>query len=171
MAANTAGLLGRHSESLLVAENYSRTADVATEARAEDVNTLEAPAFNNPVRAKSGVVTGLVVDEQGRPVAGAKVWGGFGQKPFAQDTTDPSGQFALEKFAAPQLVTVTADGFAADQQEFDPNKVSGPLVFRLSPVRPLLVRTVDESGQGVAGVGLFLQQWRSEEHTSELQSL
>jgi len=54
---------------------------------------------------------------------------------------------------------VTADGFAADQQEFDPNNVPWQLVFRLIPVRPLQVHVVDESGQGVAGVGLFLYQW------------
>ena len=96
---------------------------------------------------------------EGHPISGAKVWGGFGQQPFAQDTTDQSGQFALDKIAAPPFVTVTADGYAADQQGFDLTNVPGPLVFRLSPVPPLKVRLVDESGQGVAGVRLFLQQW------------
>ena len=101
----------------------------------------------------------MVVDEEQHPIAGAKVWGGFGQVPFAQDITDPSGQFALEKIDRPAVVTVTADGFAADQQEFDPTNPPGPLVFHLSPAPPLKVRVVDESGQGVAGVGLFLYQW------------
>ena len=57
------------------------------------------------------------------------------------------------------FVTVTADGYAADQQAFDPTNVPGPWLFRLSPVPPLKVRLVDESGQGVAGVWLFLYQW------------
>jgi hypothetical protein len=99
------------------------------------------------------------VDEQGQPIAGAKVWGGFGQQPFAQDITDQSGQFALDKFAAPPLVTVTSDGFAADQQEVDLTNVPGPLVFRLIRSLPLQVRVVDESGQGVAGAELFLSEW------------
>ena len=78
---------------------------------------------------------------------------------YAQDTTDDSGQFALDKIALPPFVTVTADGYAADQQAFDPTNVPGPLQFRLSPVPPLQVRLVDESGQGVAGVWMFLDQW------------
>jgi RNA polymerase sigma factor (sigma-70 family) len=101
VAANTAGLLGRYSASQPVAANDSRPEDVGAAAPAEKVNALEAPAFNNLVRSKTGALTGLVLDKQGRPVAGAKVWGGFGQKPFAQDTTDQSGEFALDKIAAP----------------------------------------------------------------------
>ena len=101
------------------------------------VKHLFAPTNNDKTQApgKTGAVTGSVVDDQGHPISGAKVWGGFGQQPFAQDTTDQSGQFALDKIAAPAFVTVTADGYAADQQAFDPTNVPGPLLFRLSPVR------------------------------------
>jgi len=90
---------------------------------------------------------------------GAQVWGGFESQPFAQDTTDGSGQFALAKAAAPPFVTVTADGYAADQQQFDPTNLPSSLVFRLTPVPPLHVRLVDEGGQGMSGVRLFLQEW------------
>ncbi len=56
-------------------------------------------------------------------------------------------------------MTVTADGYAADQQEFEPTNTAGPLVFRLRLVPPLAVRLVDESGQGVTGARLFLYIW------------
>jgi RNA polymerase sigma factor (sigma-70 family) len=108
---------------------------------------------------KLGVFAGVVVDEQGNPIPGAKVWAGFGQNPFAEDTTDESGQFALDKIAAPAFVTVTADGFAADQQGFDPTNLPNQMLFRLSPSLPFQVRVLDESGQGVPGVRLFLQRW------------
>jgi RNA polymerase sigma factor (sigma-70 family) len=130
--------------------------------QSQDVNHLFAPADKEKTQAprKTGALTGWVVDDRGRPVSGAVVWGGFcGQAAYAQDTTDQSGQFALNKIAAPPYVTVTADGFAADQQGFDLTNVPGPLAFRLNPVPPLKVRLVDEAGQGVAGAGLFLYQW------------
>ena len=103
------------------------------------MNHLFAPAVKNstPAAQKTGAITGSVVDTEGHPIAGAKVWGGFPGRPFSQDITDQSGQFALDKIAAPECVTVTADGYAADQQGFDPTNVPGPLLFRLSPVPPL----------------------------------
>jgi hypothetical protein len=124
-------------------------------------DALSAPTVNDGTQAsrKTGAVTGLVVDDQGHPISGGKVWGGFNQNPFAQDTTDESGQFALDKIAAPPFVTVTADGFAADQQEVDPTNLPELLVFRLSPSRRLQVSVVDESEKGVPGVDLFLQHW------------
>src|SRR3954466_4194521 len=62
---------------------------------------VNAPAL---LAAKTGVLTGLVVDEEGRPIQGATVWGGFNFRPYAQDTTDAAGQFALDKIASPNLI-------------------------------------------------------------------
>src|ERR1019366_1064300 len=141
--------------------NESPRAAVTTIVTDQVAAALSASSVNDSTQAssKTGVVIGLVLDERGHAMAGAKVWGGFSQQPFAQDTTDQSGRFSLDKFAVPPFVTVTADGYAAEQQEFDSTNVPGPLLFRLTPSRPLQVRAVDESGQGVAGAGLFLQQW------------
>jgi hypothetical protein len=161
VAATATGLLTRHAAPQPVAVNGSPGADISAVAQTQAVNHLFAPTAKNPtpVFRKTGALIGSVVDDQGRPISGASVWGGFGQQPYAQDTTDETGQFALDKVAAPPFVTVTADGYAADQQSFDLTNIPGPLVFQLGPVPPLKVRAVDESGQGVAGVGLFLQQW------------
>jgi RNA polymerase sigma factor (sigma-70 family) len=161
VAATAAGLLTRHPAPESVAVNGSPGADIGAAAQTQAVNHLFAPTGKNPtaVFRKTGALTGSVVDSEGHPIEGAKVWGGFPEHPFAQDITDQSGQFALDKIGGPECVTVTADGYAADQQGFSPTNLAGPLVFRLSPVRPLKVRLLDESGQGVAGVRLFLYEW------------
>jgi RNA polymerase sigma factor (sigma-70 family) len=161
VAATAAGLLTRHPAPESVAVNGSPGADIDAAAQTQAVNHLFAPTGKNPtaVFRKTGALTGSVVDSEGHPIEGAKVWGGFPEHPFAQDITDQSGQFALDKIGGPECVTVTADGYAADQQGFSPTNLAGPLVFRLSPVRPLKVRLLDESGQGVAGVRLFLYEW------------
>jgi hypothetical protein len=160
VAATAGGVLTRHAVSQAVPVNYSLRAMAPTTAADQLAAALSTSAVNDSAQAfrKTGAITGLVLDERAHPIAGANVWGGFGQQPYAQDTTDQSGQFALDQVAVPSFVTVTADGYAVDQQSFDPTNLPGPLVFRLSPVSPLGVRVVDESGQGVAGVRLFLQQ-------------
>ena len=161
VVAHAAGLLRRQAAPPSVAGNGAPGAAAGAVRQRRNLDAFSAPTVKNRTQAfpKTGAITGLVVDEDKHPIAGAKVWGGFGQVPFAQDTTDPSGQFALDKIDKPAFVTVTADGFAADQKEFDPTNRPGPLLFRLSPAPPLKVRVMDESGQGVAGVRLFLYQW------------
>jgi RNA polymerase sigma factor (sigma-70 family) len=108
---------------------------------------------------KTGVITGWVIDERGRPLAGATVWGGFGSQPFATDVTDQFGNFALDKATSPTFVTVTRDGFGADQHEFDLENPDSLIVFRLNAVPALKVRVVDEANQGVGGAKAFLQRW------------
>ncbi len=166
VAASAGGLFVRHTASQPVSVKDSPGAGVTT-GTDQVVAAFAAPTVKDARQAlkKTGALTGLVVDNQGHPISGAQVWGGFSQAPFAQDSTDTSGRFALDKIATPPFVTVTADGFAADQQEFDPTNVAGMFVFRLVPTRPLIIRLVDESGQGVPGVPLFLENWWGRRHT------
>jgi RNA polymerase sigma factor (sigma-70 family) len=161
MVANTDRWLGPHGRTQLADANRSLPGNVGTVAATPGLNNPAGPASNNQVSTprKTGAITGQVLDELGRPVANAKVWGGFNSQPYAQDTTDDAGWFGLDKAGAPAFVTVTADGFAADQQQLDSTNAPAPLTFRLNPSRPLLVRVVDENGQGIVGAGLFLANW------------
>ena len=140
------------------AGSFNDTPAAGGEAGVNPLNEL--PADNpTPLSRKTGAMTGWVMDESGRPIPGAAVWGGFESRPFATDVTDASGQFALRVMEAPSFVTVTAVGFAADQHQVDPATESGPLIFRLRAARPLRVRLVDESDQGVPGAKLYLAKW------------
>ena len=153
--------LSRHSTAPTVTVNDSPQSDNTVPAAPQPANASLASGVSDQSqgRQKIDMITGLVVDEQGKPIGGAKVWSGYSSQPFAEDTTDSSGRFALEKNGAQWFVTVTAEGFAADQQEFNPTNSPIALIFRLGPVPSLKVRLVNESGEGVSGVSLFLQQW------------
>jgi RNA polymerase sigma factor (sigma-70 family) len=84
--ASAGGLLTRHSAPQSVAVNGSPSPDVGSVAQRQAVDALPAPVVNDkgPASRKTGALTGLVVDVQGKPVVGANVWGGYSSKPFAQ---------------------------------------------------------------------------------------
>ncbi len=159
IAAIASSRFSWHYAPPIVSERDSLPASVsAAKTRFADTPFALASPILNAIPVKTGAITGLVLDDHGGPVSGATVWGGFCSQPFAQDTTDASGRFSLVKAAAPYFVTVTADGFAADQQEFEPTK-EPQLVFRLSPIPPLFLRIVDETGQPISGVTFFMSSW------------
>ncbi len=158
-AASAGGFFTRHATpGTISARRISESA--LTQANGADTAAAAANGSNKAQgSSKTGAVTGLVLDMKDHPVAGAKVWGGFCSQSFAQDTTDAAGEFALATNTHPAFITVTADGFAADQQQVDPTNTTTRLVFHLQPIYPLEVRLVDKSGQGVEGGDGFLQEW------------
>ena len=159
VAVNAGGLFTRHAALQPVSAHDASQAGATTTTRVAEAIGASSLKAKTKTDRKTGAIMGSVVDDQDHPVPGASVWSGFSSKPSAQDITDASGQFALDPTTGPSCVTVTADGFAADQQEFDPANATGSLLFRLGAVRPLYVRLVDESGQAVPGVRLFLDEW------------
>ena len=80
VAVTAGGLLTRHAAPQSVAVNGSPGADLGAVAQTQAVNHLFAPTGNNRTQAfrKTGALTGSVVDDQGHPIPGASVWGGFG---------------------------------------------------------------------------------------------
>lgn len=98
---------------------------------------------------KSGlVVDGLVVDNQGKPIVGAKVienrdW----RDSWVAHWTGTDGRFRLANVAAGELVvTVEADGFVAADKTIDPEMSDEELRFVLAPASILRGRVVDEAG-------------------------
>ena len=68
-------------------------------------------ADEKPARApaQTGAITGLVVDLQGRPVAGAAVWGVSYQEKFGPTRSGADGRFRLPDLKFDKPVTVWAD--------------------------------------------------------------
>ncbi|HYU34497.1 MAG TPA: carboxypeptidase-like regulatory domain-containing protein [Thermoanaerobaculia bacterium] len=107
-------------------------------------------------------LTGQVVDNQGKPVAGAKVWAGttswdekshvvlasLPERPAA--VTDQEGRFALGKLPpAPALLDVCRDGYVPWR---DAGVSPGPLRIQLETATRIAGRALDPSGAPVPGV-------------------
>ncbi|MFI5459216.1 MAG: carboxypeptidase-like regulatory domain-containing protein [Isosphaerales bacterium] len=59
--------------------------------------------------AQTGSITGLVVNQQGRPVAGAAVWGVSYQQKFGPTRSGADGRFRLPALKPDKPVTAWAD--------------------------------------------------------------
>ena len=109
-----------------------------------------------PLVVASAAVTGVVVDERGKPAVGATVWlTVYDGQPVmlrivATTQTDTSGKFALD-YEPPALGTATCAAYAPGMgfvwQTVEPKKTFAWLVLR--PAVPLRARVVDEDGEPV----------------------
>jgi RNA polymerase sigma factor (sigma-70 family) len=114
-------------------------------------------------------ISGVVTDENDRPIAGAKVctkrWADP-KEPAA--ITGPDGKFTLRNLKGAGFpLTVMADGFAPERTNAD-TADGQELKIRLKPGSVLRVRVVDPSGQPVARADVALEHWR-EHGTLELR--
>ncbi len=115
--------------------------------------------------AETGAVTGLVVDLQGRPVAGAAVWGVFGQEKFGPTQTGAGGRFRLPALKPDKPVTVWADvpNLARERRDdvrIFPGKDHDIGRLTLLPGTRIRGRVVDAQGKPVAGAGVNLGLYR-----------
>src|SRR3954468_16181892 len=69
--------------------------------------------------AQTGAITGLVVDQQGRPVAGAAIWGVSHREKFGPTRSRADGRFRLPdlKFDKPVTVWADAPGLARERRD------------------------------------------------------
>lgn len=100
------------------------------------------------------VTKGTVVDDKGRPVAGAKVVAVYGSSPnsTADKTlvTDADGRFVLPLIDAYMFLAV-ADGYSLNNVYRNPN-MKDRVELMLFPERKLNGRVVDENGEPLSGV-------------------
>jgi hypothetical protein len=115
--------------------------------------------------AETGAVTGLVVDLQGRPVAGAEVWGLSYQEKAGPTRSDADGRFRLPALKADKPVTIWADapGLARERRDdvhIYPGKDRDIGRLTLLPGTRIRGRVVDAQGKPVARANIKLKLYR-----------
>jgi len=148
-----------HPDFRLTQYNTSASDSVAAgEVSKADLLSLEAVMVMKPAMTVAGVVT----DEAGKPIAGAKV---FFQQSVEEPTnrfanTDVSGQFKFSIMTAGQgTVSVAAEGLSPQTTTvtFDDNMK--PVAFKLGRGQPLKGRLLDTDQKPIAGVTTELLSW------------
>jgi len=122
----------------------------------------EKPAGTPP---EAGAVTGVVVDMQGRPVAGAEVWGLAYQKKYGPTRSGDDGRFRLPAIDGDKPVNVWADapGLARGRRDdvhvfLGKDRDIGRLT--LLPGTRVRGRAVDARGKPIARAGVKLDLYR-----------
>ena len=124
-------------------------------------------ADEKPARASAqdGAITGIVVDHQGRPVAGAAVWGVSQQEKFGPTRSGVDGRFRLPALKPDKPVTVWADVPSLARERRDdvrifPGKDHDLGRITLLPGTRMRGRVVDAQGKPIAGAGVKLDLYR-----------
>ncbi len=151
----------------------SPTVQATETAREESPQAQPAPVSARPEEKKEIAVTGRVVDENGKPIAGAEVavvvqevlrFSSWERNALdktelkARTTSDADGRFRL---TTPQLPPVTrrgvrvlarAPGHALAWAPVDPDAREAKVELRLAPEGPIAGKVVDLAGGPVAGL-------------------
>ncbi len=116
------------------------------------------------VMKKGMAIGGTVTDPDGAAVAGATVAQGgdrFGRE-YPRTTTDENGRYRFAHCKpGPMVLTVVARGWAPDLRQINVHAELGPVDFQLRKGRTLRVRVVDKEGNGLPGVWMAPDTWRS----------
>ncbi len=113
-------------------------------------------------------VTGHVVDDEGKPIAGALIRTKFHNE-IREAKTGADGSYRLLGCEArPTRIVASAKGRAADLKELNIEPGMGPVDFRMQPGGTVRVRVLDHEGKPAAGARIFFQQWRGRYEYFEL---
>jgi len=113
---------------------------------------------------KHGIaVAGVVLDDQGKPIAGASVAQGadrFGSN-FPKIKTDEEGKFRFGNARpGPLVLTVQAKNYAPELKDITVAAAMPELEFRLGPAKTVRGKVVDEKGKPVGGAFVAADTWR-----------
>jgi len=117
----------------------------------------QAPQSAAAATAETFIVSGQVLDADGKPVAGAKLFvcDNHGRSPAPQPAADADGRFRFTlpaAFTTMRTLVSIADGHGADWSDVRPTEPANSLTLRLPPDVPIRGKVVDLEGKPVAGV-------------------
>lgn len=115
------------------------------------------------VMKKGLTIAGVVLDQQGRPIAGASV--GLGDDihnvGYLKTKTDAMGAFRFNNAtSAEPLLTVQARGYAPEMKHMEAGQDTSSIEFRLGPGHIIRGRIVDTQSNALAGVFVLADSWR-----------
>ena len=113
---------------------------------------------------KGEPISGLVSDESGAPISGAKIYyvdvnGTRTEKPSASTTKD--GVFHITNLQLSEskgILVVEAEGYAPELVEIQ--EMESQLQFTLEPGHSVEGLVVDKNGKPIEGADVFAQEWR-----------
>jgi Carboxypeptidase regulatory-like domain len=104
-------------------------------------------------------ITGKVIDEDGKPIAGALVRAGF-RDTVCRTTSGPDGVYRLADCdRRATKIVVSASGRALELREIRAQPGMSPVNIQMSPGGLLRVRILDEKGNPVPGARLVFRRW------------
>jgi RNA polymerase sigma factor (sigma-70 family) len=142
--------------------SFQNDDDPRNPADAATVKLDELRAGKAVLVLKAGLtLRGVVTDEHGYNLAGAKVYGEWRYAENHGSTTETDGSFILSGLEAGSVdVTVTADGFAPQRIPVQVSSNTAPLAVQLKPAAVLRVRVEDQTGSPLPGARVGLDQWQ-----------
>jgi protocatechuate 3,4-dioxygenase beta subunit len=159
-------LRGDGSRNVFISSGTTR--QFSTEVGDEvDLDSLRAT--NAVLAIKEGIsLRGLVLDESGRPIAGARVKersGAGWNTPIQLTTNDAQGRFTFPHRTGTQyLMTAEADGYAISSQIVTVRPEMEEVKLVLPPARPLRLRILGENDVPVVGAEARLPDYRNRGH-------
>ncbi|HTS18905.1 MAG TPA: sigma-70 family RNA polymerase sigma factor [Verrucomicrobiae bacterium] len=122
-------------------------------------------AMTSVMVMKKGLsVTGVVLDEDGRPIQGADVVNGSDRSSsdVRATKTNAQGRFQFNGIRpGPMVLTFQADGYAPELKTLDANAQTEPVEAHLTKGNTIRARVLDTAGKPIADAWVGADTWRS----------
>jgi RNA polymerase sigma factor (sigma-70 family) len=147
------------TSSIFVVDAEGHNANISPNVTMTDLSASEAII----ILRRGFQVTGVVLDDMGQPMAGAKV-SLFADSGFSRDedtVTKTNGAFHFAGLAAGTArICASASGFAPVSQAIEIQSILSKVVLRLQRGTTVSFRVVGEQGSGISGAWVIAEGWQ-----------